>query len=125
MRSRQSRVGKVRSAAGLRFARDTRRNVAPPIRCFIGRPPLNETMVSKSPTRRSKSRSPKSAHAHLPPGAIIMDIDKYGGRWIATRFGKVMAVADSYKELDKKVVELGIENEVIFTRVPTTGAFVY
>jgi hypothetical protein len=82
-------------------------------------------MVSKARGQRAKGRSAKSAHAHLPPGAVILDIDKYGGRWIATRFGKVMAVADSYKELDKKVVKLGIENEVIFTRVPTTGAFVY
>ena len=86
---------------------------------------MNETMVSKSPTRRSKSRSAGSGHAHLPPGAIIMDIDKYGGRWIATRHGKVMAVADSFVALHKEVDKLGIANEVICTEVPRSGAFVY
>jgi hypothetical protein len=82
-------------------------------------------MATKANGHRAKSRNHKPAHANLPPGAIIMDIDKYGGRWIATRHGKVMAVADAYKELDVKVLALGVENEVIFSHVPRSGAFVY
>ena len=82
-------------------------------------------MVAKARGQRAKGRNHNTAHANLPPGAIIMDVDKYGGRWIATRHGKVMAVADSYKELDVKVVALGIENEVIFSHVPRSGALVY
>jgi hypothetical protein len=83
-------------------------------------------MVTKAQGQRARSRNHKPApHANLPPGAIVMDIKKYGGRWIATRRGKVMAVADSYKQLDLKVVDMGIENEVIFTQVPKSGALVY
>jgi len=82
-------------------------------------------MVTKANSPRARNPNPKPAHANLPPGAVVLDVKKYGGRWIATRRGKVMAVADSYKELDKKVVDLRIETEVIFTQVPKSGALVY
>lgn len=82
-------------------------------------------MVSKASSQRAKGRNHKPAHANLPPGAIILDIKKYGGRCIATRHGKVMAVADSFVALLKEVEKQGIANEVIFTEVPRSGAFVY
>jgi hypothetical protein len=83
-------------------------------------------MVAKAQGRRVKGRNHKAApRANLPPGAIIMDIKKHGGRCIATRHGKVMAVADSFVALRREVERLGIANEVIFTEVPRSGAFVY
>jgi len=83
-------------------------------------------MVTKARGRRSNGRSHKPApHANLPPGAIIMDIKKHGGRCIATRHGKVVAVADSFVALQREVERMGIANEVIFTEVPRSGAFVY
>jgi hypothetical protein len=88
-------------------------------------PGLGKPMVRGVNGRAAKGRNHKVAHANLPPGAIILDIKKYGGRWIATRHGVVMAVADSYKQLDERVVAMGIENDVIFTQVPRSGALVY
>jgi hypothetical protein len=83
-------------------------------------------MVTKATGQRAKGRNHKPApHANLPPGAPIMDIKRHGGRCIATRHGKVVAVADSFVALQKEVERLGIANEVTFTEVPRSGAFVY
>lgn len=82
-------------------------------------------MVAKARGQRAKGHNRHTAHANLPPGAIILDIKKYGGRCIATRHGKLVAVADSFVALLREVEKLGIANEVIFTEVPRSGAFVY
>lgn len=71
-------------------------------------------------------RSPRLAKpASEPWTPLVLDIDKYGGRWIASQRGRVVAVGDSYAEVEAAVRKLGIEDDVILTSVPTTGAFVY
>jgi hypothetical protein len=82
-------------------------------------------MVSRSSAGRTGRRNGRTPRGELPAGAVVLDTKRYGGRWIATRRGKVMAVADSYSALDEKVVGMGIEDEVIFTHVPKSGALVY
>jgi hypothetical protein len=78
-------------------------------------------MVSRA-HKESKRRSAKERVVTPVPPVRLFDTEKYGGRWVATRHGTVMAVGDSFSELDAEVRRLGIENEVVLTRVPRTGA---
>lgn len=72
----------------------------------------------RSPTRgRSK---PSFRHS----AKILLDIGKYGGRWVATRMGEVVAVGRSYTDVAAKVTVLGLQDEVILTLVPSSGAFI-
>jgi len=75
------------------------------------------------PHSRRRPRVDKPATQPWTP--LVLDIDKYGGRWIASQRGRIVAVGDSYEEIDAAVKKLGIEDDVILTQVPTTGAFVY
>lgn len=52
----------------------------------------------------------------------MFDTVKHGGKWVATRRGRVLVVGDSFAEVDKEVRRRGLEDEVILTRVPRTGA---
>lgn len=73
------------------------------------------------PRKRSRVSTPDSG----PWTPLILDIKKYGGRWIASQRGKIVAVGDSYEEIDLAVRKLGIKDDVILTQVPTTGALAY
>ena len=83
-----------------------------------------ERMVAKA--RRGSERVAKSLHGRqaAPGGRLVLDIDRYGGKWIATRQGAVVADGDSYSEVAAAVDRLGLRDQVILTLVPTTGAIV-
>jgi hypothetical protein len=76
----------------------------------------------------SRARSPAKTRGHrqgLAEGARPLrtfDTSKHGGKWVATRRGEVVAVGDSFADVDAEVRRRGIENDVILTRVPRTGA---
>ncbi|HKZ59177.1 MAG TPA: DUF5678 domain-containing protein, partial [Candidatus Thermoplasmatota archaeon] len=67
------------------------------------------------------TRAPKGAPGH--PAKITLDLRKYGGRWVATRHGRVVVVGNSYREVAAQVSALGLQEEVILTLVPATGEF--
>ena len=80
------------------------------------------SMASQKP-RRPRTRGPRKAQdSPWPSDMLILDIEKHGGRWVASQRGKVVAVADSFTDIELKVAALGIANDVILTRVPRTGA---
>ena len=54
----------------------------------------------------------------------MLDVTKYGGKWIATRHGKVVAAGETFGEVDSEVRRMGLENDVILTRVPRSGAVI-
>jgi hypothetical protein len=58
------------------------------------------------------------------PAARIFDIGLYGGKVVATRQGEVVAVGESFSEVDAEIRKRGLQNEVILTRVPEREDFV-
>ena len=48
----------------------------------------------------------------------LFDVSRYGGKVVATCAGEVVAVGDSFTEVDEEIRRQGRENEVILTRVP-------
>jgi hypothetical protein len=101
-----------------------RRKECPSPPSFYGGAVIDRVMATRAkPTARRRPQLAKPATEPWIP--LVLDIDKYGGRWIASQRGKIVAVGDSYAEIDATVRKLGIEDDVILTSVPTTGAFVY
>ena len=56
---------------------------------------------------------------------MVVDVDKFGGKWVATRRGRVVAAAEDFAGIRQAVRELGVEDDAILTRVPETGEFAY
>ena len=75
--------------------------------------------------RTKASGRPSHASRGPPrhPAKITLDLGRYGGRWVATRHGEVVAAGHSYREVAAKVTVLGLQDEVILTLVPATVEF--
>ena len=72
---------------------------------------------SKRVGRRSAAALPRSAPA-IP---LVLDADRYGGRWIATLRGHVVASGLDLVEVNKSLDAMGFGGDVILTRVPRSG----
>lgn len=81
-------------------------------------------MASRTRGGTTRRRSGARASLHAPAGRLLLDAKKYGGKWVATRKGDVVAVGRTFAEVDEAVCEMGIQDEVILTRVPEAGALV-
>lgn len=80
-------------------------------------------------SRKHGLTRPRSAGAEEPgrpppPTVVEYDVRKYGGRWVATYRGRIIASAGRFAELRRIVRRKGLEDETIFTRVPEDGEFV-
>ncbi len=58
-------------------------------------------------------------------GLVVFDVAKYGGKWVATRRGQIIAAADDFAAIRRAVHELGLEDDAILTRIPETGEYAY
>ena len=67
--------------------------------------------------RRHRASAPKAAQA-VP---LVLDADRYGGQWIATLKGHVVAFGPSLIEVNRSLDASGFGSDVILTRVPRTG----
>jgi hypothetical protein len=77
-------------------------------------------------THRAGGRRPRSASARgRLPGLVVFDVAKYGGKWVATRRGQIVAAADDFAAIRRAVRELGLEDDAILTRIPETGEYAY
>lgn len=81
-------------------------------------------MVTRARTSSRTAVGSRSRPSLRHSAKISLDIAKYGGRWVATRMGKVVAVGSSYADVAGKVTALGLQDEVILTLVPSSGAFI-
>ena len=76
----------------------------------------------------SRTKSPAGRrHRSKPPPAttpLVLDADRYGGKWIATVRGHVVAQSEDLKEVDALVREMGLADQAILTLVPKTGDLV-
>lgn len=77
---------------------------------------------SKAPSRRRSRRLVVDRSA--APVPLVLDADRYGGKWIATYRGRVVAVSDDVSEVDARVTELGVRDGVILSLVPRAGDLV-
>lgn len=71
--------------------------------------------------KRARSASPRGRS----PGLVVFDVAKYGGKWVATRRGQIIAAADDFAAIRKAVRDMGLEDDSILTRVPETGEYAY
>ncbi len=78
-------------------------------------------------SRGAAPRGAKKGRAGPPKvaGAIVFDVDKYGGKCVATRRGRVVASAHDFAAIRRAVRELGVEEDAILTHLSETGEFAY
>jgi len=80
------------------------------------------TRSGNAPPRRAKrSKRGKSR----VPSIVSFDIGTYGGKWVATRRGHIIASAKEFAEIRRLVRGMGCEEDAVLTRVPETGEFAY
>ena len=83
-------------------------------------------MATRSRSSRGARRNGRNALQRGTAGSILVfDIGRYGGKWVATRGHDVVAEGQTYTEVKETVVALGLQDDVILTLVPRTGAFAY
>jgi hypothetical protein len=56
---------------------------------------------------------------------VVFDVAKYGGKWVATRRGQIVAEAEDFAAICRAVDELGFGDDAILTRIPETGEYAY
>ena len=86
-------------------------------------------MAAPASRKRSGAAARGRGKVGAPSGAggpiVVVDVDKFGGKWVATRRGRVVAAAEDFAGIRQAVRELGVEDDAILTRVPETGEFAY
>jgi hypothetical protein len=80
-------------------------------------------MVHRSASKRAGRRNGAAATGRTPV-PLVLDADRYGGRWIATLGGHVVATGENLVELNRSLDEKGFGTDVILTKVPRTGDIV-
>lgn len=81
-------------------------------------------MVSRSKASERRRGRRLAVDRSAAPVPLVLDADRYGGKWIATYRGHVVAFSDDVSEVDARVTELGIRDGVILSLVPMAGDLV-
>jgi hypothetical protein len=80
--------------------------------------------MRRRPRRGSAAARKRNKTGATSPGRfhfIVFDVDKYGGMWVATRRGQIIASAGDFATIRRVVREMGVEEDAILTRVPASG----
>ena len=81
-------------------------------------------MVHRASSKGVSRRAPGGARKGAAPVALVLDADRYGGRWIATLKGHVVGSADTLVGVNSALDAKGFGSDVILTKVPRKGEFV-
>lgn len=71
----------------------------------------------------SKSRGNRPRGSRTFQGGVIFNLEEHAGKWVATQRGQILAVAKTLDELEAALDKVGVGNDVVLTRVPTSGDF--
>ncbi len=105
--------GATVAAAARKGARPTRRSGI-----YTAAGSSKFAMPGKAAARvRDRKQTPFSGG---PRAGRVFDVSLHGGKVVAMRQGEVVAVGETFAEVDTEVRERGLENDVILTRVPKT-----
>lgn len=77
-------------------------------------------MSTKANAHPKRGRAPASVLPRRGPQRVF-DVDRYGGKVVATIRGEVVAEGDTFAEVDREIRRLHLESEAILTRVPARG----
>lgn len=81
-------------------------------------------MVHRATSKRAGRRSSDGARKGRMPIPLVLDADQFGGQWIATLKGHVVASGDDLVAVNKSLDAMGYGSDVILTKVPRRGDLV-
>lgn len=84
---------------------------------------MDPPLASHSATQRAKTLRRTSRDSPSRDPEVVFDVRKYGGKWVATQRGAVIAASVSLEEVERILDEAGVGNDVVLTKVPRSGDF--